>query len=258
MVTTTPFNELAAIQKLHHDELEEARIIQRAMFPSRPLHEFDIIISHQFQALPEVAGDYLDYFSLLDGTIGLYIGDVSGRGLPAALYAALSIGTLRGIHKTGQRPGRVLALLNERLCLRGIPARHTSIQYALFYPATGEMIISSAGMPGPFLLRGQECHVLEIAGIPPGLFSGISYDEFSIKLQPGDSVLFCSDGLANARNVHGQEFGLEAIQALCRRHTGDVPLDLLGHAFAAVENFTRDCSPSDDMTATVFHYGLHP
>jgi sigma-B regulation protein RsbU (phosphoserine phosphatase) len=254
MVTATPLNDLLAIEKLREQELEEARIIQGAMLPSHPLHESGIIVSHEFQPVTEVGGDYLDYFSLSDGTIGLYLGDVSGKGLPAALYAALAIGTLRGIHKTGQRPGRVLSLLNDRLHLRGIPGRHTSIQYVIFYPSTGEMIISSAGMPGPFLLRGGECRILQIAGIPPGLFPAVSYDEFSFQLQPGDSVLFCSDGLTDARNLSDEEFGLQGIQQVCRRHPAATPLDLLGHTFTALELFTRHCHQWDDMTAAVFHY----
>lgn len=258
MPTTTPVNELLAVEKLREQEIEEARVIQGAMLPSQPLHEYDIIISHEFQPVTEVGGDYLDYFALPDGTIGLYLGDVSGKGLPAALYAALAVGTLRGIHKTGQRPGYVLSLLNERLHLRGIPGRHTAIQYALFYPATGEMVISSAGMPGPLLLRGQDCRILQIAGIPPGLFPGVTYDEFPLQLQPGDSVIFCSDGLTDARNLHDQEFGLPGLQDVCRRHSADAPLDLLGHVFSAIQGFTADCRQWDDMTATVFHYASTP
>jgi serine phosphatase RsbU (regulator of sigma subunit) len=86
MVTATPPHELLAIEKLRQGELQEARIIQSAMLPSRPLHQFDAIVSHEFQPAVEVGGDYLDYFVLSDGTIGLYLGDVSGKGLPAALY----------------------------------------------------------------------------------------------------------------------------------------------------------------------------
>jgi sigma-B regulation protein RsbU (phosphoserine phosphatase) len=254
MVTATPLHDLLAIEKLREQELEEARVIQGAMLPSQPMHINDVLISHEFQPVTEVGGDYLDYFALSDDTIGLYIGDVSGKGLPAALYAAMAVGTLRGVHKTVQHPARVLSLLNERLLLRGIPGRHTAIQYALFHPSTGVMRIASAGMPGPLLLRGNDCRILQIAGIPPGLFPDVNYDEFPLQLQPGDSLVFCSDGLTDARNKHDHEFGLENLQDICRRHSNESPLDQLGRIFAGIQEFTQGYRQWDDMTATVFHY----
>jgi len=160
--------DLHSIEKLREQELEEARVIQNVMMPAHPLCHAGVTISHEFQPVTEVGGDYLDYFKLSDETIGLYVGDVSGKGLPAALYAALAVGTLRGIHKTGMEPERVLSLLNQRLLLRGIPGRCSAIQYALFDPAGSRMRIVSAGMPGPLLLRGSDSRVLQIAGLPPG------------------------------------------------------------------------------------------
>jgi len=246
--------ELRSIEKLREQELEEARIIQNVMLPAHPLRFAGVTISHEFQPVTEVGGDYLDYFPLSDGTIGLYIGDVSGKGLPAALYAALAVGTLRGVHKTGQHPARVLSILNERVLLRGIPGRHTAIQYAVFDPKSGRMRIVSAGMPGPLLLRGNQCTVLQLAGVPPGLFPSISYDELSLQLQPGDSLLFCTDGLTDARSVRDEEFGLEGICEICRRRAGESPLDLLGHLFLGIQSFTANCKQWDDMTAACFHY----
>jgi phosphoserine phosphatase RsbU/P len=115
---------------LREEALEEARVIQWAMLPSTMLRTNTVVVSDEFQPVPEVRKDYLDYFTLSIGDVGLYIGDASGKGLPAALYAALAVGTLRGVHKTGQAPGWVLSLLNERLCLRGIPRRHSALQCA--------------------------------------------------------------------------------------------------------------------------------
>jgi len=246
--------DLRSIEKLREQELEEARVIQNVMLPAHPLRVSGVTISHEFQPVTEVGGDYLDYFKLSDGTIGLYVGDVSGKGLPAALYAALAVGTLRGIHKTGMQPERVLSLLNERLLLRGIPGRHTAIQYALFDPSTARLRIVSAGMPGPLLLRNNQSDVLQVAGLPPGLFPAATYDELTVELQPGDSILFCTDGLTDARNISDEEFGIEGIQDVCRRHAGESPLDLLGHLFSAIEDFTTHCKQWDDMTAAYFHF----
>jgi phosphoserine phosphatase RsbU/P len=246
--------ELHVIEKLREQELEEARVIQGVMLPAQPLRAEGILISHEFQPVTEVGGDYLDYFHLSDGTIGLYLGDVSGKGLPAALYAALAVGTLRGIHKTGMMPGRVVSLLNQRLLLRGIPGRHTAIQYALFDPSTGEMRIVSAGMPGPLLLRGNTCSTLKVAGIPPGLFPHVEYDEFKIQLQAGDSLLFFTDGLTDARSIDGEEFDEARLHKACLEYSTNSPLELLGHIFCAIQKFAADVRQFDDMTATLFQY----
>jgi sigma-B regulation protein RsbU (phosphoserine phosphatase) len=254
MDTATLPLDLHSIEKLREQELEEARVIQNVMMPAHPLRAAGVTISHEFQPVTEVGGDYLDYFKLSDETIGLYVGDVSGKGLPAALYAALAVGTLRGIHKTGMEPQRVLSLLNERLLLRGIPGRHSAIQYALFHPETARMRIVSAGMPGPLLLRGEDSRIMQVAGLPPGLFSAATYDELSLDLEPGDSLLFFTDGLSDARNTQEEEFSVERIQDVCRRHAGESPLDLLGHLFSSIQNFTTNCKQWDDMTAAYFHF----
>jgi stage II sporulation SpoE-like protein len=121
MHTTAPPLELQAIGKLREEELEEARSLQSVMLPAESLRAGKVSISHAFQPMAEVGGDFLDYFELTDGCVGLYVGDVSGKGLPAAMYAALAVGTLRGVHKTGQSPGDVLSTLNRRLLIRGTP-----------------------------------------------------------------------------------------------------------------------------------------
>src|SRR5260370_7590675 len=100
------------------------------------------------------------------------------------------------------------------------------------------MRIVSAGMPGPILLRGETSRVLQIAGLPPGLFSAAIYDELSLHLEPGDSLLFFTDGLSDARNIRDQEFGVDGIEDVCRRHAGESPLDLLGHLFSTIHDFT--------------------
>jgi phosphoserine phosphatase RsbU/P len=96
MQTTAPTLELNEIEKLREEELEEAQAIESVMLPPESLRAGAVTIGHQFQPIAAVGGDFLDYFELTAGSIGLCLGDVSGKGLPAAMYAALAVGTLRG------------------------------------------------------------------------------------------------------------------------------------------------------------------
>jgi sigma-B regulation protein RsbU (phosphoserine phosphatase) len=254
MNTTALPPELHAIEKLREEELEEARAIQSVMLPTESLRVGAVTISHEFQPLAAVGGDFLDYFALTDGTIGLYLGDVSGKGLPAALYAALAVGTLRGVHKTGTAPHDVLATLNRRLMLRGMPRRHSAIQYALFDPRTHELRIASAGMPGPLLLRANCNLILEINGIPPGLFPETCYESLTLHLEPADSVLFCTDGITDAFDCRDRQFGIERLQEICDGRALASPTELLGRVFAAVEDFSHGREQHDDMAAALFHF----
>jgi phosphoserine phosphatase RsbU/P len=245
--------EIGVIEKLREEELEEARSIQSVMLPAEPLRAGAVRISHAFQPVAEVGGDFLDYFELTDGSVGLYLGDVSGKGLPAAMYAALAVGTLRGVHKTGQSPALVLSTLNRRLMIRGTPRRHAAMQYALFDPRTQEMQIASAGMPGPLHLWERGCRLLEIQGIPPGLFDpSVSYDISTIRIETGDSVLFFTDGLSDAFDTNGESFGIERLRDACEASRESSPTELLRHIFSEVERFAYGQAQHDDMAAAVF------
>jgi serine phosphatase RsbU (regulator of sigma subunit) len=127
MLTISPVAEERATEKVRLEELEEARAIQNVMLPAEVLRSGPVTIAHKFQPVDLVGGDFLDYFELPNRTIGFYVGDVSGKGLPAAMYSALAVGILRGIHKTGQAPADVLSLLNKRLMSRGGLRRHAAI-----------------------------------------------------------------------------------------------------------------------------------
>ena len=262
MDTTTSLVERYELDKLRQTELdslrqaelEEARLIQSAMQPEDSLCAGPVTISHEFQPVDNVGGDFLDYFQLSDGCCGLYLGDVSGKGLAAAMYAALAVGTLRGVHKTGQSPGAVLTLLNKRLLLRSAPRRHTAIQYAVFNPKTREMQIASAGMPGPLHLSNKGCKVLELCGIPPGLLPEASYESSTLILEPGDSVVFFSDGITDTFDTRGETFGLDRLVALFADQREGSPEPMLQKVFSSLGRFCSGREQHDDMTAVLFHY----
>ena len=148
------------------EHAREAKLIQSSLLPTKGLCHEAVEIAFRFMPFSEVGGDFVDFFGLPDGFIGIYLGDVVGKGLPAAMYAALVTGTLRGIHKSGTDTASVLARLNERLLQRPIRGRFCSTLYALFDPATRELIFSNAGMPLPLLVSGIACRQLGEGGLP--------------------------------------------------------------------------------------------
>jgi sigma-B regulation protein RsbU (phosphoserine phosphatase) len=255
MLTILPAVEVRTIEKLRQEELEEARAVQSLMLPAEVLCAGPIMIAHQFEPVDIVGGDFVDYFSMDNGSVGFYVGDVSGKGLPAAMYAALAVGILRSVHKTDQSPSEILSAFNKRLMSRGGLRRHAAIVYGVFNPHTCEMHLASAGMPGPLYFSANGCRVLDLSGIPPGLFANSEYETLTLKLEPGDSILVCSDGIIEAQNARYDDFGIARLMSVCRENSSASPTELLMRIFSAVHEFTDLIRQHDDMAAVIFHLG---
>jgi sigma-B regulation protein RsbU (phosphoserine phosphatase) len=231
------------------EHIREAKLIQASLLPTQGLHHESVDIAFRFIPFSDVGGDFADFFRLPDGLTCIYLGDVVGKGLPAALYGALVMGTLRGIHKTGTNTAQVLALLNQRLVQRSVGDRFCSTLYALFNPATQELIFSNAGMPFPLLVSGTMCRQLGDGGLPSGMFPGTTYGRHVVQLSPGDCVLFATDGLHELRNKAEVEFctsEMEDVWAQCRRKSATESLDFV---FDRQLVFSDGTPPHDDITA---------
>jgi sigma-B regulation protein RsbU (phosphoserine phosphatase) len=239
------------IELLRELEIEEARGIQRAMVCVEPLRHDPLEIASRFRPVREVGGDFLDYFLLEDRRVGIYLGDVVGKGLGAAMYAALAMGTMRGIHKSDVTPTSVLELLNERLRMRVVPARYCAMQYAVYDPETHQVSYANAALPRPILVSPQGCREIGEGGLPSGMFAGARYDAYSIPLNPGEALLFCTDGISEARTAQGDDFGVPRVVEVCEKSVGADADTLLDRLFAEVDAFTGEISPHDDMTAIV-------
>lgn len=253
MVMRPPYLDVhsAPIEKVREYEIEEARNMQQAMVPTEPLRAHPVEFACKFRPVTEVGGDFLDYFWLPDRRLGFYLGDVVGKGLAAAMYAALAIGTFRGIHKTGMPPTSVLELLNERLRMRVLPGRYCAVQYAVFDPPSWQLWFANAGLPLPLHISSAGCCELGEGGLPSGMFAGARYTQHTVRLASGDAVLFTTDGLLDARNREGEEFGIERLIAVCAENKNKPAEILLGFIFAAVELFSAGAPQQDDMTAAV-------
>jgi sigma-B regulation protein RsbU (phosphoserine phosphatase) len=231
------------------EHAREAKLIQSSLVPAKGLRHESVEIAFRFISFSDVGGDFADFFRLPDGSIGIYLGDVVGKGLPAAMYSALVTGTLRGIHKTGTDTARVLALLNERLLQRPISGRFCSTLYALFNPATRELVFSNAGMPLPLLVSESSCQPLGEGGLPSGMFPGATYGQHGVQLGPGDCVLFATDGLHESRNREGVEFctaHMEEVWAQCWRKSATESVDSV---FERLLAFANGKAPHDDIAA---------
>jgi serine phosphatase RsbU (regulator of sigma subunit) len=214
-------------------------------------------IAFRYAPFADVGGDFADFFILPDGVTGLYLGDVVGKGLPAALYAALVMGTIRGIHKTGVDTASALALLNDRLLMRPVQGRFCATLYARFDPAVRQLAFSNAGLPPPLLLSKAGCKSLGQGGFPSGMFPKASYDLHTVQLFAGDIVLFATDGLHELCNPEGIEFSTVRLTEIWSQCAGKSAAQALEDLFEAVGAFS-DAGPQDDVTAVVLKVLANP
>src|SRR6202050_1269213 len=230
-------------------ENDEAREIQNSLMPSGTLQNASIEIAYRFAPFAEVGGDFADFYILPNGIAGLYIGDVVGKGLAAAMYAALVMGTLRGINKTGEQTSAVLATLNKRLLVRPVLGRFATTLYAVYDSTSRELTFSNAGMPYPLRASQAGCQQLKEGGLPSGMFPNTCYGIHRVSLSPGDSVLFATDGLHELQGVNGDDFGwtrMGEIWEECREASADESLQCLLHD---AKNFAVGGMQHDDITA---------
>lgn len=239
--------EIAALREI---EMDEARQIQALLRPTGPLRGPNFEIACSSVPFSEVSGDFADYFELPNGMVGIYLGDVAGKGLPAAMYGALAMGTLRGTDKTGKSTNGVLEMLNTRLRARPSSGRFCATIYALLNPATLELQFSNAGLPYPLHSSDLACKLVGEGGVPSGLLQGSSYGVHSIKLSPGDSVLFATDGLHELQNSREEEFGvkLAAVWQDCRAKSAE---DTIRRLFDFLNKFASLAQRRDDLTVVV-------
>ncbi len=250
-IESTSDLDILSCGRICDEHIREARLIQSSLIPAALFRNPSIEIAFRLTTFFEVGGDFVDFFRLPDGMIALYMGDVVGKGLPATMYGALVMGTLRGIHKSGIDTGKILSLLNHRLLQRPLPGRFCSTLYAVFDPATHRLAFSNAGLPFPLHASDTACQPLGEGGLLSGLLPDAQYEQHIIQLSPGDTVLFATDGLHEARNPEGIEFSSDCMPALVAQCESKSATESLDHLFDGLHAFSNGTLPHDDITAAV-------
>jgi serine phosphatase RsbU (regulator of sigma subunit)/ketosteroid isomerase-like protein len=197
-------------------ELKVARLIQQALLPKGAPELAGWEIAQYYRPAREVGGDFYDFFELDSGRLGLVIGDVSGKGIPAALVMAGTRSVLRAVAQRGaSAPGRALAEANEVLC-PDVPANmFITCFYGVLDPKSGRLVYANAGHNLPYCRRQDGLtEELQARGMPLGLMPGMSYEENETTLGPRECVLFYSDGLVEAHDPKGEMFGSLRLKGL--------------------------------------------
>jgi serine phosphatase RsbU (regulator of sigma subunit)/CHASE1-domain containing sensor protein len=215
------------VEALYHSveqELRVARSIQHALLPKDLPKLEGWEIAHHYQPAREVGGDFYDFLRLEDGRVGFVIGDVSGKGMAAALVMANTQSVLRAVaHRGSVAPEQVLAEANEILCAY-IPPTNMFITcfYAILEPESGRLRYANAGHDLPYERHDGRVDKLRARGMPLGLMPDMGYEEKEAVLAAGDDLLFYSDGLVEAHDPKGEMFGFSRLQDLVRAHrSGD-------------------------------------
>ncbi|MBI5300938.1 MAG: SpoIIE family protein phosphatase [Chloroflexi bacterium] len=199
-------------------ELRVARLIQQTLLPKQLPHVAGWRLAVHYQPAREVGGDLYDFFELPDGRLVIAVGDVTDKGVPAALVMATTRAVLRGAARRELSPSEALERSNNLLCPEMPPAMFVTCLYAILDPTTGRLQYANAGHNPPYRRHDGAADELRATGMPLGLMPGMKYEEKETVLVPGDSVLLYSDGLIEAHNARREMFGFAHLRELVAQH----------------------------------------
>ena len=212
-------------------------------------------IAARFAPARELGGDLYDFLTPDPHSLVVAVGDVSGKGVPAALYSAFAGELIRS--RTFRRryaperfsPAGVLASTNTILHERQLEEYYCTLCYAVFDLKRRTVIMANSGLPYPIRCSSEGVALVELPGVPLGSFAGSAYDELTYPLAHGDLFVFCSDGVSEANDALGREFGSERLLEVVAASRQKTAREIVDEIFAAVQDFRGDTAPNDDMTA---------
>jgi phosphoserine phosphatase RsbU/P len=249
--------------RLYRETMEKARMeqemriaaeIQQALLPKAG--RTGVYFKAAAASLPcrSIGGDFYDYVDLSDGSFGFALGDVAGKGPPAALLSAMMQGIFAAQAASSDPPSQTISRVNLALYRRGIESRFVTLMYGALYP-DGRLLYCNAGHNPPLVVGKSGFRRLERGGPIVGLFEGATYEEETVTLESGDWLVVFSDGVSEALSAIGEEYGEARILTCIQNNLAREPQGLLEALFLDVREFAKGAAQSDDITAMVLRYG---
>jgi sigma-B regulation protein RsbU (phosphoserine phosphatase) len=233
-------------------ELELAQWIQQNLFPDEPPTGEGWDASAHFLPATELGGDLYDFFELGEGVLGVAVGDVLGKGVPAALFGAFVSGSIRGRAMERRAPGDMMTRVNRTLRKRGAEGFYCTVAFAVFDFPQRRMVLANSGLPYPLVYRAGERRVetIDLPGLPMGTFDGATYEERVVPLSPGDVVVFYTDGLTEA-HAESDDYGTERLSEQLSAAAAGTATEIGERILESVDAFLGEAPRSDDLTLIV-------
>ncbi len=237
----------AATRQRFEQELEVARLIQQNFLPKELPDLPGWQVAAYYRPAREVGGDFYDVIALPDGRVGFVVGDVTDKGVPAALVMSATRSVLRASAQRLVEPGLVLERVNDHLCPDMPEKMFVTCLYGVLDPATGHLRFANAGHDLPYVRTAEGVVEMRARGMPLGLMPGMAYEEKEITLQPGDTVLLHSDGIVEAHDPQREMFGFPRLKQTMSGSPGGQ--QLIDHVLSELEAFTGPgAEQEDDIT----------
>jgi len=244
-------------QRFEH-ELEAARIIQESFLPQGPPEssgsKFEI--AAKSIAATSIGGDFFDFVEFENDTIGFVIGDVSGKGIPAALYMARLVSDFRFQTQIERFQPGVFANINDALVQRGRRGMFVTMQYIVFDPVRGHLSVVSGGhLPlAHFQKSTNSCTFVSVDSGPPlGILSGIGYKQRELNLEPGDAIICITDGIIEAKNKSGKQFSFKALEKVLESPWQSAE-EIVDTIVKKVGQFSKGTAQHDDLTVVALKF----
>ncbi|HEX7779520.1 MAG TPA: GAF domain-containing SpoIIE family protein phosphatase [Vicinamibacterales bacterium] len=252
------YEEVSANEARLEKELQFAKRVQAALLPTQlPKRLKGVDIAASFASARELGGDFHDFLMPDSHTLIVALGDVSGKGVPAALYSVFAGELVRG--RTFRRrylperssPAAVLMSINTILHERQLEEYYCTLCYAVFDLKRRTVTLANSGLPYPIRVHGDSCAQIELPGVPLGSFFGVTYDEVSFPLASNDLFVFCSDGVFEAMNSRFEEFTAARLLDVVARTREQTAREIVHAIVDAVAEHRAGHPPNDDTTVVV-------